>query len=129
MSDVEVVTQIYEAFVTQDVERLFSLVDAECVITQDPSLPWGGRHVGHDGLAQFAAALTGTIDSKVTTESLFEADGQVIQCGRTRGSVVATGASFDVPEVHTWTVKGGKAIAAHFAIDTPAMLEALGRAQ
>ena len=83
MSDVEVVTQIYEAFVTQDVERLFALVDTECVITQDPSLPWGGRHVGHDGLAQFAAALTGAIDSKVTTESLFEADGQVIQCGRT----------------------------------------------
>ena len=54
MSDVEVVTQIYEAFVSQDVEHLFMLVDPECVITQDPSLPWGGRHVGHDGLAQFA---------------------------------------------------------------------------
>jgi len=28
--------------------------------------------------------------------------------------------------VHRWTLRGGRAIRAHFAIDTPAMLEALG---
>ena len=41
------------------------------------------------------------------------------------GTVVATGAPFDVAEVHRWTIRDGKAVAAHFAIDTPAMLEAL----
>ena len=62
----------------------------------------------------------------VTTDALFAADGEVIQFGRTRGTVRATGTAFDIPEVHRWTVRDGKVVAAHFAIDTPAMLEALG---
>lgn len=128
MSDVEVVRRVYEAFASQDLASLFELVDAGCVITQDPRLPWGGRHVGHEGLGAFAAALVGAIDSAVTIESLFEADGQVIEVGRTRGTVRANGVAFDVAEVHTWTIKEGKAVAAHFAIDTLAMLRALGSA-
>ena len=37
----------------------------------------------------------------------------------------ATGAGFDIPEVHRWTVRDGSAVAAHFAIDTAAMLAAV----
>ena len=55
---------------------------------------------------------------------MFAADGDVYQVGRTRGTVRATGAAFDIPEVHRWTVRDGKAIAAHFAIDTDAMVAA-----
>jgi uncharacterized protein len=128
VSDVEVVSRLYEAFASQDLEQLLELVDPECVITQDPALPWGGRHVGHEGLGAFATALTGAIDSAVTVESLFEADGHVIESGRTAGTVRANGVAFDVAEVHTWTIRDGKAVAAHFAIDTAAMLRALGSA-
>jgi hypothetical protein len=35
--------------------------------------------------------LTGTIDSNVTTDAIFTADGDVIQCGRTSGTVQANG--------------------------------------
>ena len=128
MSDVDVVRDVYAAMAARDVERLFELLDETCVITQDPGLPWGGRHVGHQGFATFGATLTGTIDSVVTTDATFVADGEVIQVGRTAGSVVATGAPFDVAEVHRWTVREGKVVAAHFAIDTPAMLAALAAA-
>ena len=123
--DVEVVREVYAAMAARHITRLLELVDPACVITQDPSLPWGGRHVGHAGFAEFAAALTGTIDSAVTSEALFTANGEVIQYGRTRGSVIATGVTFDIPEVHRWTVRDGRAVTAHFAIDTPAMLKAL----
>jgi ketosteroid isomerase-like protein len=61
----------------------------------------------------------------VITDAIFVADGEVIQCGRTRGTVRANGAPFDLPEVHRWTVRDGQAVAAHFAIDTVAMLGAL----
>jgi ketosteroid isomerase-like protein len=125
MSDVEVVKQIYAAMADREIPVLLELVDPQCVITQDSRLPWGGRFVGHDGLAAFAAALTGAITSAVTTEALFEADGDVIQCGHTRGTTVATGRTFDIPEVHRWTVRDGRAVAAHFSIDTPGMLEVL----
>lgn len=126
MSDIDVVRGVYSAMAERDLDRLFELIDATCVITQDPVLPWGGHHVGHEGLATLAASLTGTIDSAVTTDAFFEADGEVIQCGRTRGVVRATGAAFDLPEVHRWTIRDGRAVAAHFAVDTPGMLQALG---
>jgi uncharacterized protein len=123
--NIEVIRQIYEAFARQDLEGLLTLVDLDCVVTQDPSLPWGGRHIGHDGVTAFALALIGSSDSAVLVESLFEADGQVIQFGRSKGTVRTNGNAFDVPEVHIWTLRDGKVVVAHFAIDTPAMLAAL----
>jgi ketosteroid isomerase-like protein len=124
-TDVDVVRAIYAAMATRDVDRLFDLIADDCVITQDPVLPWGGRHVGHDGFAAFGLALTGSIDSAVTTESMFTADGDVFQVGRTKGTVRSTGSPFDIPEVHRWTIRDGKAVGGHFAIDTAAMLEVL----
>ena len=126
MSNVEVVQTIYAAMAARDFDRLFELIDPAVVITQDERLPWGGRFEGHDGVAAFALALTGTINSAVTELAVFEADDEVVQYGRTAGTVVATGVAFDVPEVHRWKIRDGKALAAHFAIDTPAMLAALG---
>jgi ketosteroid isomerase-like protein len=125
VSDVEVVESIYAAMAARDFDRLFALVDAGVEITQDPRLPWGGRFSGHDGLAEFAMKLTGTINSAVTMLGMFAADDEVVQMGRTRGTVVATGVEFDVPEVHRWKIRDGKAVAAHFAIDTELMLSAL----
>ena len=125
MTGIETVRVIYRAMAERDLDTLFGLVDESCVLTQDPLLPWGGRHVGHDGFASFALTLTGTIDSAVAIEAVFAADDEVIQFGRTRGTVRANGAAFDIPEVHRWKIRDGKAVAAHFAIDTAAMLDAL----
>lgn len=125
MSDVEIVARLYEAMAARDVETLFSLVHPDCVTTQDDRLPWGGRYVGHDGFAQRGLALTSAVESTVTTAAIFEADGEVIQMGRTAGRVVASGVPFDIAEVHRWTMRDGLAVAAHFAIDTTAMLAAL----
>jgi uncharacterized protein len=125
MADIDVVAGIYRAMNERDFESLLALLDPEVVVTQDPALPWGGRFVGHDGFGRFGELLTGTVDSAVAIEALFVAEGEVYQVGRTRGVVRATGAPFDVPEVHRWTVRDGRAVAAHFAIDTEAMLAAL----
>ncbi len=128
MSDVDVVREIYGCMARGDLARLFELLDPAVVVTQDPSLPWGGRFEGHDGFATFGLTLRSCIDSSVEIESVFEADGDVVQVGRTRGVVVANNASFDIAEVHRWTLAGGTAVAAHFSIDTPAMLDAIGAA-
>jgi ketosteroid isomerase-like protein len=125
-TDVQVVRDVYAAMTAGDLTRLFELVDRACVITQDERLPWGGRHVGHDGLATFGLRLREAIQSSVTTDAIFAADGDVIQVGRTAGTTVATGTPFDVAEVHRWTIRDGRVVAAHFSIDTPAMLAALG---
>jgi ketosteroid isomerase-like protein len=124
-SDIGVVEAVYAAMAAQDFASLFDLVDPDCVITQDARLPWGGRHVGHDGLATFGLRLRESIRSAVTTEALFAADGDVFQFGRTIGETVESGTSFDIAEVHRWTIRDGRVVAAHFSIDTDAMLAAL----
>lgn len=123
--DIAVVEAIYAAMAASDLATLFDLVDPTIVIVQDDRLPWGGRHVGHDGFATFGLALRANIASAVTTVAIFSADGDVVQMGHTRGTVVATGKPFDIAEVHRWTVRNGRAVAAHFSIDTPAMLRVL----
>jgi ketosteroid isomerase-like protein len=125
VTPVEVVQAVYAAMADRDFDRLFALVDPAVVITQDPRLPWGGRFEGHDGLAAFALALTGTIDSQVTVDAIYATDTEVVQYGRTRGTVRATDAPFEIPEMHRWEVRAGRAVTAHFTIDTDAMLAAL----
>ena len=124
-ADVHVVEQIYAAMANLDIGRLFELLDPGIVVTQDARLPWGGRHEGHEGFAQFGVLLRGAISSAVTTDAMFAADDDVVQVGRTKGTVVGTGAPFDIAEVHRWTIRDGRAVAAHFSIDTPAMLQVL----
>lgn len=125
--DIAVVEAIYAAMAASDLSTLFDLLDLTIVVVQDDRLPWGGRHVGHDGFATFGLALRASIASSVSTDAVFSADGDVVQMGHTRGTVVATGVPFDIAEVHRWTIRDGRAVAAHFSIDTPAMLRALAQ--
>ncbi|QYG94684.1 SnoaL-like domain-containing protein [Iamia sp. SCSIO 61187] len=126
-SPVAVVEAIYAAMAARDFGAVLARLGPDFVVTQDPRLPWGGRYEGPDGFATLGLALLESIESQVTTDAIFEADGDVLQVGRTRGTVRATGTAFDIPEVHRWTIVDGLAVRAHFAIDTPAMLAALGR--
>jgi ketosteroid isomerase-like protein len=128
MTNLEIVQEIYEAFATEGIDRVLQLCDANCRVTQDTALPWGGEYEGLDGVLAFGAALGGTIQSVISSDELFAAGDHVIQYGRSRGTVIATGVAFDSPEVHVWTVRGGKVTAAEFYVDTAAMLGALGEA-
>jgi len=128
MSNIEIIQELYRAFEAEGLDRILELYDPDCVVTQDDALPWGGRYEGLDGVATFGIALGGTVHSVVTADAMFEAGDRVIQCGRSRGTVLATGAEFDVPEVHVWTLRDGKVTAAEFYIDTHAMLDVLGQA-
>lgn len=122
----EVVARIYEAMASADLDEILKRCHPDMTITQAEALPWGGHFVGRDGLIEFVTKLITTIESKVAQDGLFEAGDHVVQRGRTQGTVRATGVEFDIPEVHVWTLRDGKVAAAHFYIDTPAMLAALG---
>jgi uncharacterized protein len=123
--EVEVVARWYDAMARRDVESLLAALDPSCVITQDPALPWGGRYEGHEQIGEFFMELVGNIDSQVETFAIFAAEDVVVQMGRTRGTVRANGAPFDLPEVHIWTIRDALVVEAHFRIDTEAMLGAL----
>ena len=125
-SNCAVVERFYAAMAAGDIEGILAALDPQVVVRQAEVLPWGGRFEGHDGFLEFGAALLSTIESKVEIDALFEAGDHVVQRGRTRGTVRATGAPFDIAEVHVHTVRDGRIVASEMYIDTPAMLAALG---
>jgi ketosteroid isomerase-like protein len=127
MEPTEVVHRAYEAFAAGDLEAMLEISAPGVVLTQDDALPWGGRYVGGEGVADFFLRLVGTIDSQVIPETIFAAGQTVIQHGRTRGTVRETGAAFDIPECHVFRIEDGKIAGVDFYIDSDAMLEALGR--
>ena len=68
------------------------------------------------------------LDTAVEIEQLFRAGDDVIQVGRSVGSVHSTGHVLDVPECHIWTIRDGTIHAARFYIDSSAVMAALDRA-
>ena len=123
---IDVIRRVYAAMKNGDAEVMQELFADDIHVWQSPELPWGGDYLGRDGAFTFFLKLVEHIQSQVTTESLFSAGDHVVQTGRTRGTVVANGASFDVPEVHVWELRDGRVVGFRAYIDTPAMLEALG---
>jgi hypothetical protein len=72
-------------------------------------------------MMQFFATLVQSIASAVELERLIDAGDHVVAIGRTRGTVNATGAAFDVPIAHVWTLEGGKETQVRYCIDNPTM--------
>jgi ketosteroid isomerase-like protein len=123
----ETIKKVYAAFAAHDIDALLELCAPDIVLIQDPALPWGGSFSGPDGAVEFVMKLLASSDSVVTPEQLFAAGDDVVQVGRTAGTVRATDAAFDIPECHIWTVRDGLVTEARFYIDSAAMLEVLAR--
>lgn len=122
----EVVRRMYDAFARGDVDTILGLAAPDVVVYQSPSVPWGGLHTGAEGLMRFLGSLTSTIRSQVETGELYDdGDGHVVQSGRTRGEVIATGVAFDVVETHVWTVADGLVRRFDSYVDVAAMRRAL----
>lgn len=124
---VDTVNQLYAAFAAQDVEGALALLHPEILITEDPALPWGGRFEGKDRAVEFFLGLVGNIESTVTAAAVYAAGDRVVQYGRTAGTVVATGAEFDVAECHIFGFRDGLVAELAIHIDSEAMLAALAR--
>ena len=124
MSDIDVVREMYEAMATAN--RTAAHADRRVVRRHPGSCAAVGRAPRRPrGFATFAATLTGTIDVGRHDRGDVRRRRRGHPGRPHRGTVVATGAPFDIPEVHRWTIRDGRAVAAHFAIDTAAMLAVL----
>ena len=128
MRNMEVVRGIYRAMAQGDVSAMFERFAPDCVVAQDPRLPWGGRWQGHDGLVEFALPLVGLIDSQVHTDAIYESDDEhVVEFGHTVGATREHGTPFDVHQMHLWRLRDGLVTDAHFAIDSERMIAALAK--
>lgn len=124
-TNAEIIAKAYEYANRRELPALLELVDPCFTASQTDELPWGGDFHGHDGLLSFYARLGATVSSAVTIDEIFEAGDRVVAIGRTKGTVTANGAAFDLRFVHVWRVHDSKILSFNAYIDTPAMLAAL----
>ena len=97
--------------------------------TNRSGFPWSGKDKGHEEVRYFFSKLTETIDSRFDPDQFIDdEEGHVVAVGHTRGSVRATRREFEVPVVHVWTIREGKADKFEAYIDTHQMRVALGLA-
>ena len=127
--DIAVVQSVYEAFRRRDVQGIFALLHPEIEIYQSEWVPWGGKYKGLEEVGYFFSKLAETIESRVEPDLFIDdEEGHVVAIGHTQGIVHATGREFEVPAVHVWTIREGKAVKFEAYIDTFQMRVALGLA-
>src|SRR5829696_3284044 len=109
--DVAVVQGAYEAFRREDVRVIFALLHPEIELYQSEWVPWGGKYKGHEEVGYFFSKLTETIEPRVDPDQFIDdEEGHVVAVGHTGGRVHATRREFEVPAVHVWRIKEGKAL-------------------
>lgn len=128
MRNVEVVQRSYAAFARGDMDAVVADMDEEIEWHQAQGLPHGGTYNGlaavrrnvfdpldRDWWSEFAAA----------PEEFLDADDEIVVLGRYRGIARGTGRRLDVPFVHVWSLRDGRAWRFRQFLDTHGWIEAL----
>lgn len=120
--------QGYEAFAAGDVAAVLALFDPEIVWTTPDSLRDGGRRSGPSAVGAFFAMLPELYaELAVQPETFVDGGDTVVVLGRHRGRTHG-GTAFDIPFVHVWTWRDGRATTFTEYFDTAPLLPELGNA-
>jgi ketosteroid isomerase-like protein len=127
IGNVERIRGGYEAFAVGDLRAVLDLMDDELRWTTPDSIRTGGLRIGPQGAAEFFATLpTAFADLSVQPETFIDGDDTVVVLGTHRGRTSA-GTEFQIPFVHVWTMREGKATSFTEYFDTAPLLPDLGR--
>ena len=122
MSDqsVEIVEGIYGAFGRGDVPGVLGAFAADIEWYEAEGMPYGGLHRGGEAVAQNVfGPITDDVEGfAVTPEQLMGSGGTVAAVVRYTGTGKATGKTLDLPVVHIWDIRDGKAARFRQFIDT-----------
>ena len=110
MADNEIATlrRVYSALQTWDIDELQRNLthDIEWVLPE--TLPWGGAHHGHAGIASFADVVEEHVGGIwADPDDFLSADDRIVVVGRMIGEARATGREFEVPFAHVWALTDG----------------------
>ena len=128
MSDQEtaLVREIYDAFARGDVDAVLGAMADEIEWYQAEGMPYGEPPLhGPQEVAQsiFGPIITDVEGFAVTPEQFLSEDDIVVMIGRYTGTGKETGKELDLPAVHVWNVRDGKATRFRQFIDTAKFLE------
>jgi ketosteroid isomerase-like protein len=118
--NVEFVRGIYSAFGQGDVPAVLGSFDPEIEWHEAEGMPYGGVYTGPESVAEnvFGPITQDVEGFTVVSEQFFDADDEVVVIGRYQGRGAESGAELDIPHVHAWTVRGGKAVRFRQFVDT-----------
>lgn len=111
MSNEDTVARIGDCFSRGDLAGVSACLSPDVVWTlpAPPSLPYGGRYVGHDGYADWYARVRATLHftGVKTTPAVGQAD-QVVLLGKEAGIAIPTGQpyAYDWAQVYTFGADG-----------------------
>jgi ketosteroid isomerase-like protein len=121
------VRRAYAAFAAGDIPTVLGLFDAELVWTVPDGIRSGGRYLGPSGVGDFFASLPQSYaELSVTPETFIDGGDTVAVLGTHRGRTVA-GTCFEIPFVHVWTWRDGRATSFTEYFDTAPLIPDLGR--
>lgn len=126
--NVELARAGYAAFAAGDIPGVLALMSEDVVWSTPDSIAFGGVYRGPEGALDFFTKLPQNFaELRVEPERYIDAGDTVVVQGRHRGRTVS-GNSFDVPWVHLWTYRDGKATSFTELMDTATVARALGQA-
>jgi ketosteroid isomerase-like protein len=117
--DVKVIQDIYGDFGRGDIGSMLGKLSDDVEFISPGTLPWAGRHHGHEAVAAFFQRLGGALDITRFEPREFLNDGdKVAVIGFEAATSRSTGRSFEMDFVHVWTVRDGQACPWHDFYDT-----------
>lgn len=124
-SNVDLVRGGYAAFAAGDIPAVLGLFADDLVWSTLDSVPTGGVYRGPQGAGEFFAKLPLYYSElSVEPERFTDAGDSVVVQGRHRGRTLS-GATIDVPWMHLWTLRDGKATSFTEVFDTAPVAAAL----
>jgi uncharacterized protein len=124
---VEFVEGIYGAFARGDVPAVLGAFADDIEWYESEGMPYGGLHRGGEAVAQkvFGPIAEDLDGFAVTPEELVGSGETVAAVVRYTGTAKATGKQLDLPAVHLWDIRDGKAARFRQFIDTVKFAEAV----
>jgi ketosteroid isomerase-like protein len=128
VSAVDIVRRSYEAFARDDMDGVLADMDPDIEWHQAQGLPHGGYYRGIDDVRR---NIFDPLDEEwwdefdADPDQFLDAGDEVVVLGRYRGVAKATGKRLDVPFVHVWTLRDGRAVRFRQFLDTAGWVAAL----
>lgn len=115
----------YAAFARQDIPAVLALFDQDIVWQSPDTVRNGGTYKGPDEVLGFFMKLPEDFQElEVDAQQFVEQGDTVVVLGRHVGT--AANGDFDIPFVHVWTLRDGKATSFTEYFDTVRMNQAIG---
>jgi ketosteroid isomerase-like protein len=128
MGSVDIVKRSYDAFAVGDMDGVLGDMAPDIEWHQAQGLPHGGYYRGLDEVKR---NIFDPLDEQwwdefsAVPDEFLDAGEHVVAIGRYRGVAKHTGKVLDVPFVHIWTLRDGKAVRFRQFLDTAGWVAAL----